>query len=177
MANIGLGSLLSPVSQEQLESFYEYKKKQNYMNETKEEFIKDYNNQQEIARNDQEELKKLGMTPQEVAKKLADVIKRAEPFFEDSWGSRGSKDYDADIGEYIVGGMDKRILKLSADDCPLCTHVVTGGVKYRITNKVTAEKILFSGLTWHCIEKHNYFTNPQGPYRLDPSRVCKLFEL
>jgi hypothetical protein len=167
-----VGSLLNPLSSEQLIAFYQHH--QHSAKEKQSEFLETYKRIQHVAIKDSKELQGLGTTFAEVSNKLSTIIEKATQAYSSNVDPTPVVKIDG--GEFRVDGLDPFEHSFSAEPCSLCNHTVTGGVKYRIQNLKSQEEILCHGLTLHYIEKHSFFLTPTSRYRLEPSRVSQVIE-
>ncbi|KAF2957009.1 hypothetical protein [Marinitoga sp. 38H-ov] len=47
----------------------------------------------------------------------------------------------------------------------------------KVTNLKNNESVIYSDLSIHLIEKHHFFQGKDSPFRLDPAKLKKVFEL
>lgn len=131
---------------------------------------------------DAEDLKQVGVVPQQIAEKLHKIVEKANTAYQLTLTNQpvNFRDFKRPIidieedGSFRVSGFDLR--EMRHDECALCDHKVSGPATYQIENVTTHEKISFPELTLHLIGTHEYFAKP-GHYRLEPSRVCNVLEL
>src|ERR1700722_3791765 len=130
-----VGSLLNPLSNEQLITFH-----QHHPNSSKgkqSEFLDTYERIRLVAVRDSEELERLGTTFAKVSSKLSIIIEKATKAYSTV---NPIPVVEIDGGKFQVLGLDLFEHSFKAEPCSLCNHTVTGGVKYRIQNLRTQDE-------------------------------------
>lgn len=157
-----VGYLTNPMSNEELLRIYTTDSQKN---------IELYRARCEQTRKDTAEFDELGTKFSEAALKISAIINK---FGEKYKGNPDGITIDvAADGNFRV---ELEPLSFSLHPCPMCDHKETGGKVYQITNLDTQATLTCHGISFHGLTMHHYLAWADSEYRLEPSRVCKLFE-
>ena len=117
----------------------------------------------EILNDDQAEVNSLGLTHKVIADRLRELSSKAK----EGWGEPVCVD-----GKFLVVAEDARgkIASPWADGIFPKTHV-------ELINTETNEKLRWSDLSIHLIEKHGFYQGKGSYYRLDPSKLKRVLAL
>lgn len=127
-----------------------------------------------VLEQDEATLARLGVTPEQVAARLAALLEqgdqrrehwvRVPPHFSvrvEVWkGFQICPWADPDAGQCRAGG---GVRFASAD--------------WRLRNTRTSQEVSGPGLLVHLVRAHHFFEGPGSPYRVDPETLCRLLEL
>ena len=156
----------------------------------------------EVIREDDETLKRIGVTHEQIADKIEELVKAGREWYGivgrvliklgdelEDWieGFRGLRLGPSDI-PFVVGNFSITVKRYRGYQlCPwakdhdhLCT--VGSGPRYGdtdfvITNNRTGEELRGPGLIVHLIRDHHFFEGKQSPYRVDPEKAARVFKL
>lgn len=143
---------------------------------------------EDVIRDDEEILKRLGYTHADILRKLEEIQTNERQFFEQDeifrkrneklalkgkeprWPTKVERPDFTLESQYFLGGQS----------CPFeeCKHhqsIAPGGChNVRITNVRSGAKIDMPGMIRHLIEEHHFFEGKGSSYRVDPERLVKV---
>lgn len=120
-----------------------------------------------IIREDDDTVKKLGLTHEQIANGIEYLMN------ESLYESRYYKNKNRLPSNYVI----EVIHYMGFQECPWSDSGEHGSVELRITNKRLGETIFCPGLIVHLIRKHHFFEGKQSPYRVDPEKVVRVLEI
>ena len=151
-----------------------------------------------LARDDQT-LKELGLSHDQVANALEDVLRsafeqRAELFERDSreyrkrerggWPSPGKRSLSADKLPRDMGYLVRDVFQVcltvfrGLQECPWgCKKAGGGSANFLILNRQLGQWLTGPDLIVHLIREHHFFEGVESPYRVDPSRAARVLGL
>jgi hypothetical protein len=147
---------------------------------SKEGFLNATEKLYDIYEKDDETLKRLGITYNQIADKLDDII-------------QAYKEIEEYSERYIQEPFKHNNLFVTCDcyfgyqECPFgCAQelrelhkeykIAQASLDFKVTNEITKESIFFSELHRHLIRDHHFFEG-HTKYRLDPEQCIKVLEL
>ncbi len=153
------GSLLT-ASEEQFISLYQYRTQND-----QEEFVESYKSLQEEAVKEDEKLKEMGVTTQQVEEKLLKIIETTKNLYESSVKNNiqlPTEQYRGKFIDVIEGGLFRvsgfEYYAKTGPWCQICTYMLSGASTYQIENLATKKKISVSDLDLHNIKNHQYYS-------------------
>ena len=149
----------------------------------------------DVIREDDATLKRLGVTHEQIAENIEELLRVGIEEELACWRSRERKSWRIDRSPAIVGHFAV-IVKgyLGYQDCPWsffdrsskpwvhkpCTvgsGTRYGDIDFVITNNRTGEELRGPSLIVHLIRDHHFFEGRQSPYRVDPEKAARVLEL
>ena len=118
----------------------------------------------EILTEDQAELNSLGLTHEQVARRLRELTSRAK----EGWGEPVCVD-----NKFLITIQDAR----GKLPCPWGHPGLYRKTHIELKNSKTGEFLVWSDLSIHMVEAHGFYQGKGSVYRLDPSRLKKILEL
>lgn len=121
----------------------------------------------EVLKADEESVKALGLTHEQIADRLAYFVKAA------GYPSREGKLVD---GKYLVGGVAYR----GGQKCPWGDAgfmMPSSSIDLFVKNLSLGEQLNFPGAIVHLIREHHFYEGKQSPYRVDPKNATRVLDI
>jgi len=120
---------------------------------------------EEVLKADDEAVRKLGLTHQQIADRIEYFIIAVQ------YPTNSGKVVD---GNFNVTGISCR----GWQDCPWGDRIIQyGSMDFTVENLRTREKLSFPGLIVHLIRDHHFYEGKQSPYRVDPEKAARVLEI
>ncbi|MBN2052648.1 hypothetical protein JW756_04040 [Candidatus Woesearchaeota archaeon] len=122
---------------------------------------------EDVLREDDKTVKKLGLTHEKIADRIAYLIDAI------GYPRREGKLID---GKYLVGGIVFR----GGQKCPWGDAgfmMPNSNVDLYVQNQETGERLDFPGGIVHLIREHHFYEGKKSPYRVDPELAARVLNI
>ena len=151
-------------------------------------FLGPYEKLMDVLREGDATLKRLGVTYEQIANKIEELIKAACEENLASWRAQERTSWRIGRSPVILAHFAVIIKSyLGYQMCPrsknfnqLCkvgSGSRYGSIDFVITNNRTGEQLKGPGLIVHLIRDHHFFEGKHSPYRVDPEKAVRVLEL
>lgn len=132
----------------------------------------------EILKMDDETVKRLGLTHEQIASRIEYFLKLAEEieFFDPKELIIKQREGRLVDGKYLVGRNTWR----GGQSCPwedTKLFMPYGHIDCFVKNKELGEQLNFPGGIVHLIREHHFYEGRGSPYRVDPERAVRILEI
>ena len=130
-------------------------------------FLGDAERLDEILRADDETVRKLGLSHEQIADRIEYFINAI------GYPTSGGKVID---GKYLGGGVAYR----GGQECPwndVGFMMPASNLDLFVKNQITNEELRFPGAIGHLIRQHHFYEGKGSPYRVDPIKIVRVLEI
>ncbi len=130
-------------------------------------FLGDVERLDEVLRADDETVRKLGLTHEQIADRIEYFLRAI-----------GYPTIDGKVvdGKYLGGGVAYR----GGQACPwndVDFMMPNSTLNLFVRNQTTNEELRFPGAIAHLIRQHHFYEGKQSPYRVDPEKAVRVLDI